>query len=148
MAEEYRITCTDHPEDADHTVIGLGIRDFNEQHAGPDGYRRLCLFLYAPDQTVMGGLVGSTYWDWFHIDLLWISEALRRQGYGKRLLSVAEQEARQRGAKHAYLDTFSFQAPEFYKKQGYEVFGELRDFPAGYQRHFLTKQLWGPRELA
>ncbi len=55
--------------------------------------------------------------------------------------SRAELEARQRGARCAYLDTFSFQAPDFYKKQGYEVFGELRDFPEGHRRYFLRKQL-------
>jgi hypothetical protein len=54
---------------------------------------------------------------------------------------MAEAEARQRGAQHAYLDTFSFQAPGFYKKHGYQVFGELQDFPPGHQRYFLTKQL-------
>jgi len=54
---------------------------------------------------------------------------------------IAEDEARHRGAKNAYLDTFSFQAPDFYKKHGYRVFGELQDFPPGHQRHFLTKRL-------
>jgi hypothetical protein len=42
---------------------------------------------------------------------------------------------------HAYLDTFSFQAPDFYKKLGYEVFGELQDFPHGHQRYFMKKRL-------
>ena len=53
----------------------------------------------------------------------------------------AEDEARQRGAKNAYLDTFSFQVPDFYKQHGYEVFGELPDFPPGHQRYFMKKQL-------
>ena len=52
-----------------------------------------------------------------------------------------EEEARQRGAKNSYLDTFSFQAPEFYKRNGYHVFGELQDFPPGHQRYFFTKRL-------
>jgi len=56
-------------------------------------------------------------------------------------LAQAEDEARKRGAKKAYLDTFSFQAPEFYKKYGYKVFGELKEFPPGHQRYYLTKEL-------
>jgi hypothetical protein len=56
-------------------------------------------------------------------------------------LSAAEDEARRRGAKHAYLDTFSFQAPDFYEQHGYQVFGTLDDFPAGHQRYFMTKEL-------
>jgi hypothetical protein len=69
MAKEYRIAYTDSPEDADFTVIGLGIRNYNEQQAGVDGHRRLCLFLHAPDDTVVGGLIGSTFFNWFSIEL-------------------------------------------------------------------------------
>jgi len=54
---------------------------------------------------------------------------------------MAEVEARKRGARYAYLDTFDFQAPEFYKKYGYEVFGVLEDFPSGHTRYFMKKQL-------
>jgi hypothetical protein len=45
------------------------------------------------------------------------------------------------GAKNAYLDTFSFQAPEFYKKCGHQEFGTLENFPTGHTRYFLTKKL-------
>jgi len=65
----------------------------------------------------------------------------RGRGYGHRLLTLAEEEGRKRGAEHAYLDTFSFQAPDFYKQHGYHVFGELSDFPQGHRRYYLTKQL-------
>ena len=58
-----------------------------------------------------------------------------------RLLTAVEDEARHRGAKHAFLDTFSFQAPNFYQQHGYSVFGELEDFPPGQRRYFFTKQL-------
>jgi GNAT superfamily N-acetyltransferase len=72
---------------------------------------------------------------------MWIKEEVRGRGYGRRLLAMAEDEARQRGAKNAFLDTFSFQAPGFYEHFGYEVFGELGEFPAGHTRYFLRKQL-------
>ena len=72
---------------------------------------------------------------------MWIKEEFRGRGFGHQLLTLAEQEARQRGAEYAYLDTFSFQAPGFYKKHGYEVFGELNNFPPGHRRYFLSKQL-------
>ena len=86
-------------------------------------------------------MLGEVYWGWFYVDLLWVKEELRGQGYGHRLLTRAEDEARQRGAKNGYLDTFSFQSPNFYKQHGYQVFGELADFPSGQQRYFMTKQL-------
>lgn len=141
MAEGYRVACVDDPDDAALTVVGFGLRDYNEQQGGADGHRRLCVLLYAPDQEVVGGLVGATYWGWFGIDWLWVKDELRGRGYGSRVLALAEEEARRRDAQNAYLDTFSFQAPDFYKQHGYEVFGELNDFPKGHRRYFLRKQL-------
>ncbi len=141
MDDEYRILYTDTPDDVAYTVVGQGIRRYNEQQAGSNGYQRLCAFVHAPDGTVVGGLIGATYWNWFYIDLLWLPDELRGRGYGHRLMRLAEEKARERGAKNAYLDTFSFQAPDFYKRQGYEVFGELPDFPHGHQRYFFRKRL-------
>ena len=56
-------------------------------------------------------------------------------------MQMAEKEARKRGVKNAFVDSFSFQAPGFYKKLGYREFGKLKDFPAGHSRSFLTKAL-------
>ena len=138
MDKEYHILYVDKPE---WGIIGQGIRNYNEQRAGDDKYQPLCFVLHAPDQVIVGGVIGATFWDWFHIDLLWVKDELRGRGYGHRLLTLAEDEARQRGARNVYLDTFSFQAPDFYKGHGYQVFGELLDFPPGHKRYFLVKQL-------
>jgi ribosomal protein S18 acetylase RimI-like enzyme len=139
--DEYQIVYVDKPEESAWAIIGRGISNYNEQQTGDQNFQRLCFVLHAPDQEIVGGVMGETYWDWFHLDLLWVKDELRGRGYGHRLLTLAEQEARQRGAKNAYLDTFSFQAPNFYKQHGYQVFGELEDFPPGHQRYFLTKKL-------
>lgn len=122
-------------------IIGGGISDFNANQAGDDQGRNLCFVLQERDGKVVGGVIGATYWDWLYINLMWIREDQRGRGYGSLLLDAAEDEARLRGARHAYLDTFSFQAPAFYKKHGYEVFGTLHEFPKGHQRYFLTKSL-------
>jgi len=82
-----------------------------------------------------------TYWNWLFINLMWLPEDLRGQGYGQKLLALAEEEGHHRGARFSYLDTFSFQAPEFYKIFGYQEFGELEDFPPGHTRHFMKKDL-------
>ena len=138
MTEGYEIVYLDEPA---WGVIGPAINEYNAQHAGDDGGRTLCFVLRDPAQEIVGGVIGATYWDWFSIDLMWVREDLRGRGYGHRLLALAEEEARKRGAKHANLDTFSFQAPEFYERHGYRVFGTLDDFPAGHRRYYLTKDL-------
>ena len=141
MDEEYQIAYVDKPEQSAWGIIGRGIGTYNRQQAGEEKFQRLCFVLRAADQAIVGGVIGELYWGWFHLDLLWIQEDLRGRGYGHQLLTRVEDEARQRGAKHVYLDTFSFQAPSFYQRHGYRVFGELEDFPPGHQRYFLTKQL-------
>ncbi len=138
MDEEYQVVHVDKPE---WETIGGGIQDYNSQQAGDDKAQSLCFVLRAPDQEIVGGVIGATYWDWLHIDLMWVREGLRGRGYGHRLLTAAEDEGRRRGAKNAFLDTFSFQAPDFYRRYGYTVFGELEDFPSGHRRYFLRKQL-------
>ncbi len=141
MDEEYTIVSVDKPEEAAWGIIGRGLDAYNEQQAGDAGFQRLCFVLQSPEQEIVGGALGELYWGWFHLDLLWIRDELRGRGYGRRLLMRTEDEARQRGAKHIFLDTFSFQAPDFYKRLGYDVFGELPDFPPGHRRFFLTKEL-------
>ena len=77
---------------------------------------------------------------WMYITLLWVSDDLRGQGFGVKLMKAAEKEARRRGIKRAWVDTFSFQARSFYEKLGYEEFGTL-DYPPLHKRHFMRKVL-------
>ncbi len=141
MDETYRIESVDQPSDAAWEAIGGGIRDFNIEQAGPDQGKQLCILMYDAAGAIVGGLIGATYWEWLHVDLLWVRQDLRGCGHGSRLLAEAEEEARRRGARNAYLDTFTFQAPGFYERHGYRVFGELEGFPAGHRRYFMSKPL-------
>lgn len=117
---------------------------FNSQRAGEANYKPLTIFLREADNNLVGGLLGSTYWQWLHVELFWIHESWRKQRYGDAMLAAAEQEAMRRGCEYAYLDTFSFQALEFYQKRGYVVFGELPNFPEKHSRYFLKKTLSAP----
>lgn len=141
MDNTYQIIYVEKPEQSVWGLIGQGLNDFNTEHGGDDNAQRICFAVQGPGQEIVGGVIAEIYWDWLYIDLMWLKEEHRKCGYGSRLLTLVETEARQRGAKHAFLDTFSFQAPDFYKKHGYQVFGALQDFPPGHQRYFLTKEL-------
>ena len=139
--QELQIVSVDQADQIPWGVIGGGISEYNNQQAGDDNAQRICFVLQSPDGEAVGGVTGVVYWDWFSLDLMLIQEQFRGRGYGRRLLVLAEEEARKRGATKVHLDTFSFQAPGFYEKYGYEVFGELADFPAGHQRIYLRKDL-------
>lgn len=141
MTNTYDVVSIEHPEESAWGVIGRGLDEFNKQQAGDYGYQRLCYAVQSPEGAIAGGVVAMIYWDWLYIDLMWVREDLRDCGYGSRLLTVVEDEARKRGARHVHLDTFSFQAPDFYKRHGYQTFGVLDDYPTGHQRFYLTKEL-------
>ena len=72
---------------------------------------------------------------------LWLRDELRGQGHGRALLEAAETEATRRGCGGVFLDSYSFQAPGFYARLGYETFAVLEDFPRAHRRHFLRKAL-------
>ena len=114
---------------------------FNYTKAKKGNYKALVLTLRNKNNILFGGLVGYTHWDWIFVSHLWIHQDLKNNGYGKKLLESAEQEALKRDCHSAHLDTFDFQATGFYQKMGYEIFGELTDYPLGHKRYFLKKNL-------
>lgn len=127
---------------AHYDLLAAGIMAHNAAHTGEAQGRPLTV-LAQRDGVVVGGLWGEVFWSWLKVELLWVHESLRRQGLGRQLLRRAEAEAQRDGAAAAHLDTFSFQALEFYQKEGYEIFGTLPDFPPGHSRYYLKKAL-GP----
>ena len=90
---------------------------------------------------VDGGLTARITFSRMFVEWLFVPERLRGQGFGRKLMERAEAVAREHGCVGIWLDTYSFQAPEFYKKLGFSVFGEIADYPPGSSRYFLHKQL-------
>ncbi|MFK4106716.1 GNAT family N-acetyltransferase [Streptomyces sp. NPDC019531] len=111
---------------------------------GTPGERELPLHVWALDGSgaLAGGLVGHTWTSWLHVTYLWVDERHRGAGVGSQLLATAEHLARRgRGCAAVRLETWDFQAPEFYKKQGYEVVCVIPDYPPGITEYTLTKRL-------
>ncbi|WP_026771641.1 GNAT family N-acetyltransferase [Sediminibacillus halophilus] len=101
----------------------------------------ICFLVSSDNGDIIGGITGTMYWQHLHIDFLWVDEYHRAKGYGAQLLKQAEKLAVEKRCRLIFLDTFSFQAPEFYQKQGYRVFGVLEDHPQGFNQYFLQKRL-------
>ena len=147
MSDQYRVALEESPNAADIDAIRTGLDQFNESQVGPINWRPFAVFIRDADDRVVGGLVGGTYWGWLYVEIFWIDQQLRHQGYGSQLLAKAEAEALAHGCSYAHLDTMSFQALPFYERHGYTVYGVLDDMPAGSgQRRFWLKKTLQPVE--
>ncbi|MFN6569119.1 GNAT family N-acetyltransferase [Dendronalium sp. ChiSLP03b] len=136
------IAVEDNPDPKDiHAVISNLLDYNNNSQKLEDVAYPLSVLIRDAEGEIVGGLVGETHWKWLFVSHLWVAEALRGQGYGRKLMLQAEQTAKERGCDRAYLDTFSFQALGFYERLGYQIFGVLEDFPPGHQRYFLQKKI-------
>lgn len=113
----------------------------------PGAIEPLALFVRDAAGQIIGGLTADTYWDsWLEIADLWLDDSLRGQGVGAELLHRAEVEAMVRGCTRAHLQTFSFQARDFYRKYGWREVGALEDFPPGETFYWMRKDFGRPAE--
>lgn len=134
---------TDAPAAADLEQIGRNLGAFNDADVGLSDRSALAVFVRGEGGEIEAGLNGYTAWGWLFTQWLWVGEALRGQGVAGRMLAMAEAEAVARDCHGAWIDTFNPVALAVYRRAGYEVFGELPDFPKGRTRSFLKKTL-GP----
>ncbi|MFS2156096.1 GNAT family N-acetyltransferase [Pseudomonas sp. Pseusp122] len=137
-----RIELTSQPTEEDYLAILTPLRAYNVSQAGDAGAEKFAL-LVRDEHTheVLGGLYGKLLYRWMFIELLAVPEQTRSQGTGSRLMGMAEELAREKNCVGIWLDTFDFQAPDFYRKHGFTEFGQLQDYPPGHQRLFFQKRL-------
>lgn len=121
-------------------TILKGLIEYNRQKAGPAKWQSVAVVINDARGRVLGGLSGWTGWGWMHVELFWLPDELRRHGHGRRLMELAEAEARKRGCIGIYLNTASFQAPEFYPKLGFTPLAVMDDFPPGHKTFYLVKR--------
>ena len=90
---------------------------------------------------IAGCLAGMYFWNVVYIDILWVDERYRKKGLGSALLKEVERKAKEEGGYIVHLDTFDWQAKEFYEKNGYTVFGTLENCPKDHNRYYMTKTI-------
>ena len=138
-----RIVVERDPEAAEAagSAVLSGLQAFNRRILGEVGGELVSVSVRDDDGAIAGGAVGEVGLGYLFVRYLWVDESLRGRDLGASVLRHLEEEARRLGAANAYVDTFSFQAPGFYGKQGYREFGRLDDFPPGHSRFWMTKSL-------
>ncbi len=119
------------------------LRAHNQQTSDVRGPEAVNLYIRVTDRNnhLVGGLIAQTYWEWLVIDVMALEERVRRQGLGTQMLLQAEDEAKSRGCSRSHTSTYLHQGLGFYQHHGYQIVGELADYPDGYTLYWLRKEL-------
>jgi GNAT superfamily N-acetyltransferase len=129
----------DVPPLADAAVVDAGLGAANDAAAPLHEVRPLGCFARDDNGLVIGGAVGRTWGACCELQQLWVALAWQHQGIATQLVSAFEARATLRGCRTFYLETFSFQAPAFYRKLGYATVHEASYYPHGISKHLMRK---------
>jgi ribosomal protein S18 acetylase RimI-like enzyme len=142
MAAE-AFTIEDDPRPEDVSRLSDHLYQFNADVTGIHDGRWLAIFVRDAAGEIEAGLHGWTWGGTGFVQTLWVREDLRHRGLGARLLAAAEREIARRGCREIQLDTHTYQAPDFYRRHGYQAIAELPGWPRDTTRVFFRKTLGG-----
>ena len=129
----------DVPADAGR-IVDDGLGYSNEAAAPVHEVQRLSCFATTASGAVVGGAVGRRWGECCELQQLWVDPAYRRRGVGSRLVKLFEGRAAEHGCRTFYLETFSFQAPQFYRSLGYHAAAEIGGFPGGIVKYLMLRR--------
>jgi GNAT superfamily N-acetyltransferase len=116
------------------------IYEFNSTATGIANGEWLAFFVREPNR-IVGGICGNTWGGTCEVRQFWVEQSQRGRGLGTALFHAAEREAQRRGCTQIVLMTFSFQAPAFYERHGFEVLATIEDHPRGHRNLLMRKRL-------
>ena len=129
-----------HEEDAElFQQLVSGVREHNWKLLGNEKPMPLSVVIKDNEQKIIAGVSGRTIYKHFLVEVLWCDQSVRNKGLGKKVMEQAELEAKKRGCIAAQVDTLSVQAPDFYKKLGFEIVGKATGVTEDHDRYFLMK---------
>jgi len=134
--------------DLEFAGMNQGFHEYSAKHGNPAEKEERFGFVACDGEVFVGcssALVyqrGTEYGNWAYLTDLFVEEAYRKSGLGAQLLKRLEERIISLGIKYMYTWTAGYEAPGFYKKQGYEVFTELQNwYKSGHSRVGLHKKL-------
>ncbi|MBP9670635.1 GNAT family N-acetyltransferase, partial [Candidatus Woesebacteria bacterium] len=119
------------PSPEDKQVMVDGMLAYHASNGHPRKVDTHSILIKDDSNTLIGCVIVTFLYNGMEIATLWVDEKARGQGLGQKLMEMAEAEGKKRGATLAYTNTFTWQAPGFYEKIGYQLYGKLDDFPVG-----------------
>ena len=121
--------------------LAQGINGYSLQKIGIVGKNDLVAFVAKDGDTIVGGIQVEIFFGQLHIRLLYVDNAYRKYGVGKKLMEEAMNFGREMKCSQAFVETMSFQAFEFYQKLGFLLEFTRTGYICGAKDHYLRKDL-------
>lgn len=134
----------DYQENSSPQDINILFHNINEETAKKKGYKKIrpfSLFIRNKQGEVLGGATGISYYGCLYVDMLWVHEQLRHQGWGTQLMHHAESIGKERDCTFATVNTMDWEALPFYQKLGYHVEFIREGYYQDSKFYFLRKSL-------
>lgn len=135
----YQIQFTKNPASDDIQFLGDAIQENASQQKGHKALDFFGFFIRDENEKIIAGCNGCNLYGCLYIDQLWVHASFRKKGYGKSLVTAAEKYGREQGCMFGAVNTFDWEALEFYKKLGYLVDFERHGFAKNSVFYFLRK---------
>ncbi|HAT4455398.1 TPA: GNAT family N-acetyltransferase [Legionella pneumophila] len=135
-----KLSFLENPDPDDVQILTNGIKGYAKQQRGFDSLDFFACFIRDADNSIVGGCSGGTLYGGLHIDNLWVSEQMRHQGWGTKLMQAALKYGSKKGCAFATVNTMDWEAIEFYKKLGFKLEFERHGFQKNSVFYFLRKE--------
>ncbi|HHT9776239.1 TPA: GNAT family N-acetyltransferase [Legionella pneumophila] len=135
-----KLSFLENPNPDDVQILTNGIKAYAKQARGFESLDFFACFIRDADNSIVGGCSGGTLYGGLHVDNLWVSESIRHQGWGTKLMQEALKYGNEKGCAFATVNTMDWEAIEFYKKLGFELEFERHGFQKNSVFYFLRKE--------
>ncbi|HHD4620685.1 TPA: GNAT family N-acetyltransferase, partial [Legionella pneumophila] len=142
-----KLSFLENPNPDDVQILTNGIKAYAKQARGFESLDFFACFIRDADNSIVGGCSGGTLYGGLHVDNLWVSESIRHQGWGTKLMQEALKYGNEKGCAFATVNTMDWEAIEFYKKLGFELEFERHGFQKNSIFYFLRKEFQGTRDI-
>lgn len=139
-SDDPKLEVLDQTSPEDERAVLAALRAHNNQMLGPTDRKDLSIPIRDDNGKTEGGLIGYTGRSWLCVEMLFVPEHYRGRGMAGKLLQMAEDEAKARGCKGAYIDSINPAALKAYERQGYKPFGRIDNFSGDYAITWLMKR--------
>ena len=117
------------------------LSEYDKENGVEYNFNKFSFIAHDGDKLV-GILTGYSYYSEITINNLFVLKEYRGRGVGSRLIKMVEQRFKDDGFNNINLVTNEFQAPDFYKKCGFELeFVRKNEHNPKFTKYFFIKYL-------